>query len=147
MKANQKKAKAANLTTKQKDKLGSMAIGETSKYKYLDKMINNWGYMINQIENIKRKVNAYQTIIIIAGNKKFQTYLTINESFLVSNHVSDQYSFSSSSKAPCTGCTGKPTRRYANTRNSSLLNATGCKVEVIWRKLFCRKTFFAFWHI
>jgi hypothetical protein len=78
-KKQRRKHRAPNLTTNQNDekistfKLGSMTIEETNNYKYLGETMNNQGNMTNQIESIKRKIEApYQTIIIVASNKKFR---------------------------------------------------------------------------
>ena len=59
--------------TTQDLQLGQMKIEYTTKYKYLGETINNKLNMENQITEIKRKVEAaYQTILVIAGDKELK---------------------------------------------------------------------------
>jgi hypothetical protein len=54
-------------------KLGNMNLEKTETYKYLGEIMNERSTMEHQIQEIKRKTEAaYQTILLIAGDKDFR---------------------------------------------------------------------------
>ena len=71
------KSKIMVMGTKQKPidslKLGDLILEQTNKYKYLGEMINDKGYMEDQIKEIRGKAEAaFQTILTIAGDHKLR---------------------------------------------------------------------------